>query len=50
MKKGSYYIPLFILLVFNMVVNVYIGDWVSLLGWSVSLLLLCEVYYLRFLK
>jgi hypothetical protein len=50
MKKGIYYLPLFLILLFVIGGTFYVGDY---LGFSMSvmaMLLLCEVYYLRFLK
>jgi hypothetical protein len=50
MEKGINYVPLFVMLIATLVGSLYLGDWLSSLGWGVSLLLLCEVYYLRFIK
>jgi hypothetical protein len=50
MKKGRYYIPLFLIVISNTILSFYIGDALGGLGWATSLLLLSEVYYLRFLK
>ena len=50
MKKGIYYVPLFILTVLTITGSLLLGNWLSSLGWSVALLMLCEVYYLRFIK
>ena len=50
MKKGIYYLPLFLLILFTMVGTFYIGDYLGFATSSLSLLLLGEVYYLRFIK
>jgi len=50
MKKGIYYLPLFFLIIAVLIGTAIVGHWLSLAGWAMSLLLLCEVYYLRFLK
>ena len=50
MKKGINYVPLFVLILSTLVGSLYLGDWLSSLGWGTSLLLLGEVYYLRFIK
>ena len=50
MKKGINYVPLFVLILTTLVGSLYLGDWLSSLGWSISLLLLGEIYYLRFIK
>lgn len=50
MKKGINYIPLFIVNISMIVGTSILGDWLSLTSWVISLLFLCEVYYLRFLK
>jgi hypothetical protein len=50
MKKGSYYVPLFIILILNMVGSLFMENNFGFFGWTVALLLLCEIYYLRFLK
>lgn len=50
MKKGINYVPLFVLILATLVGSLYLGDWLSSLGWGTSLLLLGEVYYLRFIK
>jgi len=50
MKKGINYLPLFILIILVLIGTAIMGHWVSLAGWMMSLLLLCEVYYLRFIK
>jgi hypothetical protein len=50
MKKGIYYLPLFILTVLTITGSILLGNWLSSLGWGMTLLMLGEVYYLRFLK
>ena len=50
MKKGIYYLPLFLLVLFTMAGTFYIGDYLGFATSSLSLLLLGEVYYLRFIK
>ena len=50
MKKGIYYMPMFLALVGNVIFNFYMGDWHNLAGWFIGLFFLCEVYYLRFIK
>ena len=50
MKKGMYYLPLLLILVANSVASVFIENTFALVGWIMATLLLCEVYYLRFLK
>ena len=50
MKKGINYVPLFVLILSTLVGSLYLGDWLSSLGWGISLLLLGEIYYLRFIK
>jgi hypothetical protein len=50
MKKGIYYIPLFIMTLIIMVGSYYIDNYLSFANSVIVMLLLCEVYYLRFLK
>jgi hypothetical protein len=50
MKKGIYYVPLFLILLFNIGVSWYIESWYTLVAWIISLLFLCEIYFLRFFK
>jgi hypothetical protein len=50
MKKGIYYVPLFLIILFVMVGTFYVGDYLGFAMSSLSMLLLGEVYYLRFLK
>jgi hypothetical protein len=50
MKKGIYYLPLFIIVILTITGSLLLGNWLSSLGWSVALLMLGEVYYLRFIK
>ena len=50
MEKGVNYVPLFVMVLGTLVGSLYLGDWLSSLGWGISLLLLGEVYYLRFIK
>lgn len=50
MKKGINYVPLFVLLLTTLCGSLYLGEWLSSLGWGMSLFLLGEVYYLRFIK
>ncbi len=50
MKKGIYYVPLFLMILFVMVGTFYDGDYLGFAMSSLAMLLLGEVYYLRFLK
>lgn len=50
MKKGINYVPLLVLIISVMVGSGFLGNWLSFIGWTMSFLLLCEVYYLRFIK
>jgi cellulose synthase/poly-beta-1,6-N-acetylglucosamine synthase-like glycosyltransferase len=50
MKKGIYYVPLFIIILFIMGGTMYIGDRLSFVMSTLTMILLCEIYYLRFLK
>jgi len=50
MKKGIYYLPLFLILLFVMGGTFYVNDVLSFVMSTMSMLLLCEVYYLRFIK
>jgi hypothetical protein len=50
MKKGIYYVPLFLMLLFVMVGTFYVGDYLGFVMSTISMLLLGEVYYLRFIK
>jgi len=50
MKKGIYYLPLFLIVLFIMGSTMYVGDQLGFVTSTLVLLLLCEVYYLRFLK
>jgi cellulose synthase/poly-beta-1,6-N-acetylglucosamine synthase-like glycosyltransferase len=50
MKKGIYYVPLFIIILFIMGGTMYIGDRLSFVMSTLAMVLLCEIYYLRFLK
>jgi len=50
MNKGMYYIPMFLVLIGNIIVNWFLDDWYNLVGWFIALFFLCEVYYVRFLK
>ena len=50
MKKGMNYVPLLVLIICVMVGSGFLGNWLSFTGWTMSFLLLCEVYYLRFIK
>lgn len=50
MKKGLYYIPLFLLVLITMVGSFYVGDYLGFGSSTLSMLLLGEVYYLRFIK
>jgi hypothetical protein len=50
MKKGIYYIPLFLIIIFNTLVCWYLQEWYCLTSWCISLLLLGNIYYLKFLK
>jgi hypothetical protein len=50
MKKGIYYLPLFLILLFVMAGTFYVGDYLGFGMSSLAMLLLGEVYYLRFIK
>jgi len=50
MKKGIYYIPLFLILLFIMVWTFYVSNYLGFVMSTISMLLLGEVYYLRFIK
>jgi hypothetical protein len=50
MKKGIYYVPLFLILIFIMGGTFYVNDVLSFVMSTMAMLLLCEVYYLRFIK
>jgi len=50
MKKGIYYLPLFLMILFTMIGTYYIGDYLAFGTSTLTMFLLCEVYYLRFLK
>ena len=50
MKKGINYVPLFIGIIGAIVGTSMLGNWLALTAWSISLLFLCEIYYLRFIK
>jgi len=50
MKKGIYYLPLFLIILFTMAGAFYCGEYLGFATSTLSLLLLGEVYYLRFLK
>lgn len=50
MKKGIYYVPLFLIILFTMIGTYYVGNYLGFVSTTLSMLLLCEVYYLRFLK
>lgn len=50
MKKGIYYVPLFLILLINNLGCLYVKDYYGFSATMVALLLLGEVYYLRFLK
>jgi len=50
MKKGIYYVPLFIIILFIMGGTFYIEDRIGFIMSTLTFVLLCEVYYLRFLK
>ena len=50
MKKGVYYLPLFIILLFTILGSFYIENYLAFTMTIVSFLLACEVYYLRFIK
>ena len=50
MKKGIYYVPLFLVLVLNVVGSVFMENHFGMCGWIVALFLLSEIYYLRFIK
>jgi len=50
MKKGMYYVPMFLVILGNILVTSLYQDWYNLVGWVIGLFFLCEVYYLRFLK
>ena len=50
MKKGIYYLPLFFLTLLTITGSIMLGNWLSSLGWGMALLMLGEVYYLRFFE
>jgi hypothetical protein len=50
MNKGMYYMPMFLVLIGNIIVSWFLKDWYSLAGWFIALFFLCEVYFLRFLR
>jgi hypothetical protein len=50
MKKGIYYLPLFLILLFVMGGTFYVEDRLGFAMSTLSMLLLGEVYYLRFIK
>lgn len=50
MKKGRYYVPLFLIILFTMVGSFYVGNYLGFVMSTLSMLLLGEVYYLRFIK
>ena len=50
MKKGIYYVPLFLMVLFVMGGTFYDGDYLGFATSTMAMLLLCEVYYLRFIK
>jgi len=50
MKKGIYYLPLFLILLFVMGGTSYAVDRLSFVMSTLAMLLLGEVYYLRFIK
>lgn len=50
MKKGIYYLPLFLILLFVMGGTFYVSDYLGFAMSSLAMLLLGEVYYLRFIK
>ena len=50
MKKGIYYVPLFLVLLLNVVGSVIVENYFGFCGWTSALFLLCEIYFLRFLK
>jgi hypothetical protein len=50
MKKGINYVPLFLILLLIMIGSFYIENYLGFAMATISLLLLGEVYYLRFLK
>ena len=50
MKKGIYYLPLFLMILFIMAGTFYDSDYFGFVISTIAMMLLCEVYYLRFLK
>ena len=50
MEKGIYYLPLFLILLFVMGGTFYVEDRLGFVMSTLSMLLLGEVYYLRFIK
>jgi hypothetical protein len=50
MKKGIYYVPLFLILLFVMGGTFYVEDRLSFVMSTLAIVLLCEIYYLRFIK
>ena len=50
MKKGIYYLPMFLVILANIGFTYFYKEWYTMMGWVISFFFLCEVYYLRFLK
>ena len=50
MKKGIYYLPLFLIVLFIMGGTFYTQDRLGFIMSTLTFVLLCEIYYLRFLK
>jgi hypothetical protein len=50
MKKGIYYVPLFLIILFNISVCWYFKEWYCLTSWSISLLLLGECLLFKIYK
>jgi len=50
MKKGIFYIPLFMVVILNIGYCWYTNSWYTFTAWFISFLFICEIYYLRFIK
>jgi hypothetical protein len=50
MKKQIYYIPLFLMLFIIMVISFYLKQDLGFIMSAISIFLLAEIYYLKFLK
>ena len=50
MKKGIYYVPLFLIFLFVMGGTFYVDDLLSFVMSTLEIVIFCEIYYLRFIK